>query len=117
MERSTIALTTVTKNTFSHDSLEQDLKVLLRADEETGDNANVIMNTLVLLDKIMTANDAVAGLISYLKLMSDANNHGYYTIAEYKTSAFMKLDAAALKALNLFHSPTDCKKYNKVICI
>ncbi|KAL0958358.1 hypothetical protein HGRIS_000500 [Hohenbuehelia grisea] len=52
-----------------------------------------------------TAPAALNALITYLSLLADPNNHGYYTIRTHDLGQFMKLDASALRALNLTESP------------
>lgn len=51
-----------------------------------------------------TAPSALAALILYLSLLSDPSNHGMYTIRTHDLTQYMKLDASALKALNLVAS-------------
>ena len=53
------------------------------------------------------ALSAAAALIQYLGVMHDASNHGQYTLAQHDLSAYMKLDASALRALNLMPSAKD----------
>ena len=48
---------------------------------------------------------ALAALTTYLSLLSDPSNHGAYTIRTHDLSQFMKLDASALRALNLTEAP------------
>jgi len=50
---------------------------------------------------------ASAALIKYLGLMSDASNFGQYTLYQHNLSAYMRLDASALRALNLMPGPND----------
>jgi DNA mismatch repair protein MSH2 len=50
---------------------------------------------------------ASAALIKYLGLMSDASNFGHYTLYQHNLSAYMRLDASALRALNLMPGPND----------
>jgi|SRR5579859_4609505 len=39
--------------------------------------------------------------------MSDASNFGQYTLYQHNLSSYMRLDASALRALNLMPTPTD----------
>jgi DNA mismatch repair protein MSH2 len=50
---------------------------------------------------------AVAALLIYLSLLSDATLHGEFQLAKHDLSQFMRLDASALRALSLFPSPQD----------
>ena len=47
------------------------------------------------------APGSLAALIAYLSLLSDPSNHGVYTIRTHDLTQFMRLDASALRALNL----------------
>ncbi|KAH9974037.1 DNA mismatch repair protein [Lactifluus volemus] len=51
--------------------------------------------------KLPTAPSAVAALITYLSLLSDSSNHGAWTIRTHDLGQYMRLDASALRALNL----------------
>jgi DNA mismatch repair protein MSH2 len=51
-----------------------------------------------------TAPSAVAALITYLGLLSDSSNHGAWTIRTHDLGQYMRLDASALRALNLMDS-------------
>ena len=53
---------------------------------------------------------ATAALITYLGLMADDSNFGAYNIVTHDLKQYMKLDAAALKALNLMPGPRDSAK-------
>ncbi len=48
---------------------------------------------------------SLAALVSYLSLLSDPSNHGKYTIRTHDLTQFMRLDASALRALNLTEAP------------
>ena len=47
------------------------------------------------------APGSLAALIAYLSLLTDPSNHGVYTIRTHDLTQFMRLDASALRALNL----------------
>lgn len=52
-----------------------------------------------------TAPSALSALILYLSLLNDPTNHGMFTIRTHDLSQYMKLDASALRALNLVEGP------------
>lgn len=51
------------------------------------------------------APSALSALVSYLSLLSDPTNHGTFSIRMHDLSQFMRLDASALRALNLAEAP------------
>ncbi|KAF2083671.1 DNA mismatch repair protein [Saccharata proteae CBS 121410] len=86
---------------FATRDIEQDLSRLLR--DERG------AATLPQTD-LKLAMGSAAALIKYLGVMSDPSNFGQYQLYQHDLSQFMKLDAAALKALNLMPGPRDGSK-------
>ncbi|KAG9218238.1 hypothetical protein CCMSSC00406_0005919 [Pleurotus cornucopiae] len=52
-----------------------------------------------------TAPGALNALITYLQLLSDMSNHEAYTLRSHDLTQYMKLDASALRALNLTEAP------------
>lgn len=48
-----------------------------------------------------TAPAALAALINYLGLLGDHANHNAYSLRTHDLNQYMKLDASALRALNL----------------
>ena len=56
------------------------------------------------------AMHAAAALIRYLGLMSNPTNFGQYALYQHDLAEYMRLDAAALKALNLMPGPRDGSK-------
>lgn len=51
------------------------------------------------------APSALSALTIYLSLLADPSNHGTYSIRTHDLSQYMKLDASALRALNLTEAP------------
>ena len=81
--------------------IEQDLARLLKDEKATG--------TLPQTD-LKLAMGSAAALIKYLGVMSDPSNIGQYQLYQHDLSQYMKLDAAALRALNLMPGPRDGSK-------
>ncbi|KAB8230039.1 muts domain V-domain-containing protein [Aspergillus alliaceus] len=86
---------------FGVKDIEQDLTRLLR-DERS---ASTLPQT-----ELKLAMGSAAALIKYLGVMSDPTNFGQYQLYQHDLSQFMKLDASALRALNLMPGPRDGSK-------
>ena len=86
---------------FGTKDIEQDLERLLRDERAAG----VLPQT-----ELKLAMGSAAALIRYLGVMSDSSNFGQYQLYQHDLSQYMKLDAAALKALNLMPGPRDGAK-------
>ena len=86
---------------FTTKDIEQDLARLLRDENSIG---RLPQNDLRL------ALCSAASLIKYLGLLSDQSNFGQFQMYQHDLSQFMKLDAAALRALNLMPGPRDGSK-------
>jgi DNA mismatch repair protein MSH2 len=86
---------------FGTKDIEQDLPRLLKDERAAGQLA---------LTDLKVAMGAAAALIKYLGVMSDSSNFGQYQLYQHDLSQYMKLDAAALKALNLMPGPRDGAK-------
>lgn len=54
-----------------------------------------------------TAPGALNALIAYLKLLGDPANHGAFSIRTHDLARYMRLDASALRALNLVIPPSE----------
>ncbi|KAF3763815.1 hypothetical protein M406DRAFT_51176 [Cryphonectria parasitica EP155] len=86
---------------FGTKDIEQDLARLLK-DERS---ASMLPQT-----DLKLAMGSAAALIKYLSVLQDSSNFGQYQLYQHDLSQFMKLDAAALKALNLMPGPRDGAK-------
>jgi len=86
---------------FGNKDIEQDLTRILR-DERA---ASMLPQT-----DLKLAMSSAAALIKYLGVMSDPSNFGQYQLYQHDLSQYMKLDASALKALNLMPGPKDGSK-------
>ncbi|KAK3077755.1 MutS-like protein, partial [Coniosporium uncinatum] len=81
--------------------IDQDLSRLLRDERALG----VLPQT-----DLKLAMGSAAALIKYLGVLTDESNFGQYQLYQHDLSQYMKLDAAALKALNLMPGPRDGSK-------
>ncbi|TVY30918.1 DNA mismatch repair protein [Lachnellula hyalina] len=86
---------------FGIKDIDQDLARLLKDEKASG--------TLAQTD-LKLAMGSAAALIKYLGLLHDSSNFGQYQLYQHDLSQFMKLDASALKALNLMPGPRDGAK-------
>lgn len=86
---------------FGAKDIDQDLARLLKDEKAAG--------TLPQTD-LKLAMGSAASLIKYLGVMHDSSNFGQYQLYQHDLSQFMKLDASALKALNLMPGPRDGAK-------
>ena len=86
---------------FGTKDIEQDLTRLLHSDRAAG--------TLPQMD-LKVAMGAATALIKYLGVLTDPSNFGQYQLYQHDLSQYMKLDASALKALNLMPGPRDGSK-------
>ncbi|WVQ70559.1 hypothetical protein IAR50_000078 [Cryptococcus sp. DSM 104548] len=57
--------------------------------------------------ELKAAMSALSALINYLSLLSDVALHGQFRLHRHDLSQYMKLDASALKALNLMPNPQE----------
>lgn len=96
-----IAIAERTLGDFGTKDIEQDLARLLRDERAAG--------TLPQTD-LKLAMGSAAALIKYLGVLSDPSNFGQYQLYQHDLSQYMKLDASALKALNLMPGPRDGSK-------
>ncbi|KAI9886647.1 MAG: Carboxy-terminal domain (CTD) phosphatase [Watsoniomyces obsoletus] len=101
MDNCGIAYTERPTGDFGTKDIEQDLTRLLR-DERS---AKTLPQT-----ELKLAMGAAAALIKYLGVLSDQSNFGQYQLYQHDLSQYMKLDASALKALNLMPGPRDGSK-------
>ncbi|KAF2402487.1 DNA mismatch repair protein [Trichodelitschia bisporula] len=86
---------------FTTKDIEQDLSRLLREEGRAGQLPQA---------DLRLAMGSAAALIKYLGVMSDASNFGQYQLYQHDLTQYMKLDASALKALNLMPGLRDGAK-------
>ena len=101
MDNCNIAYTERPTGDFGTRDIEQDLTRLLRDERAV---ATLPQTELKL------AMGAAAALIKYLAVLSDQSNFGQYQLYQHDLSQYMKLDASALRALNMMPGPRDGSK-------
>jgi DNA mismatch repair protein MSH2 len=90
-----------TAGDFAAKDVEDDLSRLLKDENAPG---------RLLQTDLKLAMGAASALIRYLGLMSEQSNFGQYALYQHDLAQYMKLDASALKALNLMPGPRDGSK-------
>jgi DNA mismatch repair protein MSH2 len=101
MDNCNVAISERPAGDFGIKDIEQDLVRLLK-DERS---AAMLPQT-----DLKLAMGSAAALIKYLSVLQDPSNFGQYQLYQHDLSQFMRLDAAALKALNLMPGARDGAK-------
>ncbi|KAK0625228.1 muts domain V-domain-containing protein [Bombardia bombarda] len=101
IENCGVAISERSTSEFSTKDIEQDLARLLK-DERSA--------TMLPQTDLKLAMGSAAVLIKYLGVLHDPSNFGQYQLYQHDLSQFMKLDAAAVKALNLMPGVKDGAK-------
>ncbi|VEU21518.1 DEKNAAC102617 [Brettanomyces naardenensis] len=104
IDRCGIVISEFKSSEFNVRNIEQDLVTL------TGDELVLSTNEMSSLEVSQSCANA---LLSYLSLLADDSNRGSITIGKYSLEQFMKLDYAAVRALNLFPPPNFSNSMNK----
>ncbi|XP_058091360.1 DNA mismatch repair protein MSH2 [Magnolia sinica] len=101
LARCGVLLTERKKSEFKSRDLVQDLGRLVKGSIEPVRD---------LLSNFQYALGALGALLSYAELLADETNYGNYTVREYNLGSYMRLDSAAMRALNVLESKTDANK-------
>uniref|UniRef100_A0A452Y856 DNA mismatch repair protein MSH2 n=1 Tax=Aegilops tauschii subsp. strangulata TaxID=200361 RepID=A0A452Y856_AEGTS len=96
-----ILLTERKKAEFKSRDLVQDLGRIIRGSVEPVRD---------LLSQFDYALGALGALVSYAELLADDTNYGNYTIEKFNLDRCMRLDSAAVRALNIVEGKTDVNK-------
>lgn len=104
IDRCDVVITEFKSSEFNVKNVEQDLVTL------TGNELVLSTNEM---SSLQLAQSCANALVSYLSLLSDDSNRGALSIGKYNLEQFMKLDYAAVRALNLFPPPNFNNSMNK----
>lgn len=107
LERSNVLVTEAKKADFSSKDSTQDLDRLLKSNS-CGSAARRELD-------LPHAVCCLSSIIKYLELLSDDSAFHQYTLKSFDLSQYMRLDAAAVRALNILPSFTDGG--NKTMCL
>ena len=88
------------RSTFSTKLLRDDLGRMLRSGSSALESFRPILD-------LALASSALAGCLAFSELLSDDGEHGRWNLELYSTGRFMRVDASAQRALNVFPSRTD----------
>ncbi|KAJ0962602.1 hypothetical protein J5N97_027724 [Dioscorea zingiberensis] len=101
LTRCGVLLTERKKSEFKSRDLVQDLSRIIRGSIEPVRD---------LLSDFELALGALGALVSYAELLADDSNYGNYSIQRYNLDSYMRLDSAAMRALNVLENRTDSNK-------
>ncbi|KAJ7637014.1 muts domain V-domain-containing protein [Roridomyces roridus] len=107
LDRCGVVVTERKPSEFSAKNIADDLPRLLPAKATDGLGASTSADTSMLIPQLTLPNapSALAALIAYLGLLNDPVNHNAYSLKTHDLNQYMKLDASALRALNLVEAP------------
>eukprot|EP00850_Spirogloea_muscicola_P021534 SM000253S09023 [mRNA] locus=s253:74481:80442:+ [translate_table: standard] len=100
ISRCNVLLVERKRSDFKARDVEQDLSRLVKGSAEQYKG----------LTMSETPSAAMAALLAYTDLMADDSSSGKYVVQPYSLDTYMRLDAAALRALNVLESKTDANK-------
>ncbi|KAI0058620.1 DNA mismatch repair protein [Artomyces pyxidatus] len=99
LDRCGVVVTERKPSEFMTKSIEDDLTRLLASKNAPAMTADT--STTIPQLSFPTAPAALSALVGYLSLVSDSSNHGAWSIRTHDLGQYMRLDASALRALNL----------------
>ncbi|KAJ1994198.1 MSH2 protein [Dimargaris cristalligena] len=95
LKRCNVVISEIRRADFQTKNAEQDLNRLLDGEMSIVSRPEFEMTH---------AMGSAAGLIKYLSLLADDSNFGHYTLRKHDLAQYMRLDASAVRALNLMPS-------------
>lgn len=101
LSRCGVLLTERKKSEFKSRDVVQDLGRIVRGPIEPVRD---------LLSDFEHALSSLGALLSYVELLADETNYGNYTIQKYNLDSYMRLDSAAMRALNVLENKSDSNK-------
>ncbi|KAJ7255181.1 muts domain V-domain-containing protein [Mycena rebaudengoi] len=105
LDRCGVVITERKPSEFSAKSIADDLPRLLSTTESLSASTSADPSMIIPELKLANAPSALSALITYLGLLGDPSNHNAYTLKTHDLAQYMKLDASALRALNLIEAP------------
>ncbi|KAJ7867618.1 DNA mismatch repair protein MutS [Mycena leptocephala] len=107
LERCEVVITERKPSEFSAKNIADDIPRLLsaKATEALGASTSADASAVIPQLSLPTAPAALAALINYLGLLGHSENHNAYSLRTHDLDQYMKLDASALRALNLVEAP------------
>ncbi|KAJ7201637.1 muts domain V-domain-containing protein [Mycena pura] len=107
LDRCGVVVTEKKPSEFSPKNIADDIPRLLSAKAIAAFGASSSADATMTIPQLSLPNapGALAALISYLGLLGDPANHGAFSLRTHDLDQYMKLDASALRALNLVEAP------------